>query len=108
MGVSFNDREHEYWLVNESDTDMDLAGDMMYSMMFHAKYSPKRDGFLSDWNDYNPDGFTYGSSSKNKNIFAVAVILKTDIFYWMRQWKILLPKYSCYSLCCGTMNVWKI
>lgn len=107
VGVSFNDREHEYWLVNESDTDMDLAGDMMYSMMFHAKYSPKRDGFLSDWNDYNPDGFTYGSSSKNKNIFAVAVILKMDISCWMRQWKILLPKYSCYSLCCGTMNVWK-
>lgn len=46
VGVSFNDREHEYWLVNESDTDMDLAGDMMYSMMFHAKYSPKRDGFF--------------------------------------------------------------
>lgn len=80
VGVSFNDREHEYWLVNESDTDMDLAGDMMYSMMFHAKYSPKRDGFLSDWNDYNPDGFTYGSSSKNKKYLCSSSNIENGYF----------------------------
>lgn len=108
MGVSFNDREHEYWLVNESDTDMDLAGDMMYSMMFHAKYSPKRDGFYQTGMITIPMDLHMEVVARIKNIFAVAVILKTDIFYWMRQWKILLPKYSCYSLCCGTMNVWKI
>lgn len=80
VGVSFNDREHEYWLVNESDTDMDLAGDMMYSMMFHTKYSPKRDGFLSDWNDYNPDGFTYGSSSKNKKYLCSSSNIENGYF----------------------------
>lgn len=52
----------------------------MYSMMFHAKYSPKRDGFLSDWNDYNPDGFTYGSSSKNKKYLCSSSNIENGYF----------------------------
>lgn len=36
--------------------------------------------FLSDWNDYNPDGFTYGSSSKNKKYLCSSSNIENGYF----------------------------
>lgn len=73
LGVSFELEGTEYWLIGDGDVKMDIASDMIYSVMVHIKKSNDKDGFLNEWNNYNPTEFRYGQGSKfKKYLFGTA------------------------------------
>ena len=72
-GVSFAVKETEYWVINDSETIMTLAEDMMYSIIYHIRYSGGVVNFMPEWKSYNPEGFVYGENDENrKYLYGVA------------------------------------
>ena len=58
----------DYWTIgNGQYMDMGLGCCTMYSIKCNVETRKNTNNFLSDWNDYNPEGFEYGNLEKFKN-----------------------------------------
>ena len=91
-GVSFAVKETEYWVINDSETIMTLAEDMMYSIIYHIRYSGGVVNFMPEWKSYNPEGFVYGENdskylygnSDNKECYFLIEEATESVIYEMQ------------------------
>lgn len=61
LSVSFDTEGAECWVINEEDTSMDLANDLMHSVLYHVTNTEDRNGFFDYWAFFNPRDFEYGN-----------------------------------------------
>ena len=58
----------DYWTIGNGEyIDFGLGCCTMYSIKCNVETRKNTNNFLSDWNDYNPEGFEYGNPEKFKN-----------------------------------------
>ena len=73
MGVSFETKGTEYWVINENGVIAQLAENNMRSIIYHIRYSGGVVNFMPEWKTYNPEGFVYGENDENrKYLYGVA------------------------------------
>ena len=60
-GVKFVGNNQEFWTIDRRNINMDISKNIIYSVYKNMNRPNCDMDFLDDWEDYNPEGFSYGN-----------------------------------------------